>query len=107
VLVLDGTVRRPIAGPVAALLEALDGREVALVVDPPMLVFDPPVPEPASPPADWVRVLAGQYAGREGRWLGPAGLRRFAAGVHLEAGTIALDDGQVVVVPIADLERFG
>ena len=107
VLVLDGTVRRPISGPVAALLAALDGREVALVVDPPMLVFDPPVPEPDPPPADWVRVLGGEHAGREGRWLGPAGLRRFAAGVHLEAGTIALDDGQVVVVPLADLERFG
>ena len=40
VLVLDGAVRRPIASPVAALLERLAGPEVALLVDPPALVFD-------------------------------------------------------------------
>ena len=77
VLVLDGTVRRPIAGPVAALLEALEGREVALVVDPPMIVFDPPVPEPAPPPADWVRVLA-RRARRAARVAGSG--RRGCAG---------------------------
>ena len=55
-----------------------------------------------------MRVLAGEHAGREGRWLGPAGLRRFAAGVHLEAGTIVRSTtAQVAVVPLADLERFG
>jgi hypothetical protein len=106
VLVLDGTVRRPIAGPMAALFAALDGQEVAIVVDPPMLVFDPPRPEPGPPPRDWVRVVAGELAGREGRWLRAAGLRRFAAGVHLEAASIALDDGRVATVPLADLERF-
>jgi hypothetical protein len=106
VLILDGTVRRPIAGPIAALLGALDGREVAIVVDPPMLVFDPPNALPEPPPSDWVRVQAGELAGREGRWLRSAGLRRFAAGVHLEAAAIALDDGRVAVVPVADLERF-
>jgi hypothetical protein len=106
VLILDGTVRRPIAGPMAVLLGALEGREVAIVVDPPMLVFDPPTPRPEPPPTDWVRVQAGELAGREGRWLRSAGLRRFAAGTHLEAASIALDDGRVAVVPVADLERF-
>jgi hypothetical protein len=106
VLVLDGAVRRPIPGPIAALLAALEGREVAIVVDPPMLVFDPPQPEPAPVPRDWVRVLAGELAGREGRWLRSVGPRRFAAGVHLEAASIALDDGRVTIVPLADLERF-
>jgi hypothetical protein len=79
---------------------------VAIVVDPPMLVFDPPNALPEPPPSDWVRVQAGELAGREGRWLRSAGLRRFAAGVHLEAAAIALDDGRVAVVPVADLERF-
>jgi hypothetical protein len=106
VLVLDGTVRRPIASPMAAIFAALDGREVAIVVDPPLLVFDPPRPEPAAPARDWVRVVAGELAGREGRWLRSAGARRFAAGVHLEAAAIALGDGRVVEVPVADLERF-
>jgi hypothetical protein len=106
VLILDGTVRRPIAGPVAAWFAALEGREVAIVVDPPMVVFDPPTPEPAPPPETWVRIQAGALAGREGRWLRSAGLRRFAAGVHLESASIALDDGSVADVPLADLERF-
>lgn len=106
VLALEGTLRRPIPGPIAALLAALDGREVALVIDPPMLVFDPPSPEPQRPAAGWVRVRAGELTGREGRWLRAAGIRRFAAGAHLEAATIALEDGRVAVVPLADLERF-
>lgn len=106
VLILDGTVRRPIAGPVARLLAALEGRQVAIVVDPPRLAFAATDPPPASWPDDWVRVQGGELAGREGRWLRSAGLRRFAAGVHLEAAAIALDDGTVAVVPLADLERF-
>ncbi len=106
VLILDGTVRRPIAGPIARLLGALEGREVAIFVDPPMLVFDPPATRFEPPPRDWVRVQAGELSGREGRWLRSAGLRRFAAGVHLEAAAIVLDGGEVAVVPVADLERF-
>jgi hypothetical protein len=90
----------------AALFAALEGREVAIVVEPPMLVFDPLRPEPTPPALDQVRVLAGELAGREGRWLRPAGLQRFAAGAQLEAAVIALDDGRVVTIPIADLERF-
>jgi len=50
--------------------------------------------------------MGGSLAGREGRWLRGAGLRRFPAGVLLEAATIALDDGEVATVALADLERF-
>jgi hypothetical protein len=71
-----------------------------------MVVFDPGTARPDVVPRDWVRVQAGELAGREGRWLRSAGLRRFAAGVHLEAAAVALDDGRVAVVPVADLERF-
>ena len=35
-----------------------------------------------------------------------AGLRRFRAGTHLEAGRVRFDDGTAAVVPLADLERF-
>jgi hypothetical protein len=45
-------------------------------------------------------------AGREGRWAGPAGPRRFGAAVHLEAGFVRFDDGPPTPVPLADLERF-
>ncbi len=105
VLVLDGTFRRPIPGPLQALFEQLVGREVGIVADPPMLVIDPPLDPPVVPP-EWVRIRHGDLAGREGRWRGPAGRRRFGAGVQLEAGTVELDDGSIVVVPIPDLERF-
>ena len=107
VLVLDGHVRRPIASPAMTILEALAGREAAIVVDPPMLVFDAPLVLPEAP-ADYVRVRHGAAAGREGRFAGLAGLRRFEAGVHLESAYVRFPDAdRPVVVPLADLERYG
>lgn len=107
VLVLDGALRRPIAGPVAAILDALAGVRVAITVDPPALIFDQPGLRFVAPPTDHVRVRTGDHAGEEGQWAGPAGLRRFVGGTFLEAGWIVLHDGSTVPVPIADLERFG
>jgi hypothetical protein len=107
VLVLDGHVRRPIAGPVMAILDVIAGREAAIVDDPPMLVFDAPEGDLPEAPAEHVRVRGGVALGREGRWLGLAGLRQFDAGVHLEAGLVQFADAaHPSVVPLADLERF-
>jgi hypothetical protein len=106
VLVLDGAVRRPIAGPIAAVLERLAGATVAITVDPPAMIFDEPGITVEPPPADLVRVRAGEHAGEEGRWAGLAGVRRFAGGTFLEAGWVVLGDGPPVSIPIADLERF-
>ena len=106
VLVMDGAARRPMAGPVMDLLGALVGHEVAIVPEPPMLLFDAPdLVMPASPP-DLVRIRAGTLAGHEARWLGPAGRRRFGGGVDLEAGRVRLGDGSAVALPLGDLERF-
>jgi hypothetical protein len=106
-IALDGYQRRPLATPVLALLAALAGREVAIVPDPPLLVFDVaevPLPEL---PIDWVRVRSGQYAGREGRWLEALGTRRFRAGIHLDAALVRfVDESDPTIVPVADLERF-
>ncbi len=106
VLVLDGAVRRPIASPISSVLAAIAGREVAIVMDPPALVFDESEVDLAPPPTDLVRVRAGERVGREGRWAGLAGLRRFADGTFLEAGWIRSDGGVPMAVPLADLERF-
>ena len=106
VLILDGAVRRPIASPVRALLESIDGREVAIVGDPPMLVFDPAGAEMPEVPADFVRIGSGPAAGREATWVADLGIRRFRAGVRLRAGLVRLDDGSEVAVPLADLERY-
>ena len=106
VLVLDGAARRPMGGAVLALLGALTGHEVAIVTDPPMLVFDRPALAVPAPPADLVRIRAGMFAGREGRFLEAIGPRRFAGGGHLEAGLVRLPDGTTTAVPIGDLERF-
>lgn len=106
VLVLEGAIRRPLAGPVMDIVEALEGHDVALVADPPMLVFEEPELDVPTPEPDRVRIRAGQLMGREGTWAGLAGQRRFAGGVHLEAGTVRFDDGSLVAVPIGDLERF-
>jgi len=106
VLILDGVIRRPIAGPIAAILEALSGMTVAISVDPPALVFDVPSIEVTMPPPDHVRVRSGEHAGEEGRWAGLAGIRRFPGGTFLEAGWVAFGDDAPRPVPIADLERF-
>jgi hypothetical protein len=107
VLALDGHQRRPIATPILTLLASLAGREVAIVPDPPLLLLDAlDVPLPELPP-DWIRVRSGPHAGREGRWLGSAGLYRFRAGIHLEAAKVRLgDDKDSTIVALADLERF-
>ena len=106
VLVLDGATRRPLAGAVQAVLAALVGREVAIVTDPPTLVFDLPNLVIPDPPVDLVRIRAGSLAGREGRFVRAIGPRRFTGGVHLEAGIVHLPDGTTAAVPLGDLERF-
>jgi hypothetical protein len=107
VLVLDGAVRRPIARAIAGALEALEGQTVAITTDPPALVFDLPDVPIEVPAPGHVRVRAGEHAGAEGRWAGPAGVRRFTGGTSLEAGWVVLDGDAPVPIPIADLERFG
>jgi hypothetical protein len=106
-LALDGHQRRPIATPILALLAALAGREVAIITDPPLLVFDvAEVPLPELPP-DWIRVRSGPHAGREGRWLEPAGLYRFRGGIHLEGAVVRfVDETETTILPVSDLERF-
>ena len=91
---MDGATRRPMAGPIMALLAAMVGREAAIVADPPMLIFDAPDLVVPLPPPDLVRIRAGALSGHEARWLGAAGRRRFAGGVDLEAGHVRLADGQ-------------
>lgn len=107
VLVLEGAVRRPLAGPVMDLLDALEGHDVAIVGEPPMLIFDHPDLEMPPLRPDLIRIRAGQLSGREGSWAGLVGPRRFPGGVHLEAGGVRFEDGTTVAIPIGDLERFG
>jgi len=107
VVVLDGNLRRPLAGPVAAILVALSGREVGLAAEPALLLAGRSMDGLPLPPPDRVRLRGGADVGAEGRWLGPAGSRRFAPGIQAEAGLVELDGGRVVVVPLGDVERFG
>jgi hypothetical protein len=106
VLVLDGAGRRPIASPIMAMLESLEGRTVAIVARPACLVVDDPDLDLPTPPADMVRVRSGPLAGAEGTWLGLAGPRRFPAGVTLEAGLVRFGERAPIAVPLGDLERF-
>lgn len=106
VLALEGHVRTPIAGPVMAILGALAGRDVALVGDPPLLLVDRGPDQLPAPAPGLVRVRSGVSAGREGRWAGLAGPRRFASGVRLDAGFVDVGDAAPLVVPLTDLERF-
>jgi hypothetical protein len=106
VLVLDGATRRPIATAVMAVLAALAGREVAIIVDPPSLVFDEPGVSIPAPDPGWIRVRSGPLAGQEGRWAGLAGPRRFGPGTHLEAGFVEIPGEPPVALPLNDLERY-
>ena len=105
VLVVEGSIRRPIPAPIMAMFEVLDGQEVALLGDPPVLAFTRWPLGLAEPARDSVGIRSGPLVGREGRWIGPAGLRQFAGGVPQEAGWIDLDGGEVAVA-VGDLERF-
>jgi hypothetical protein len=88
------------------VVAALVGQEVAIVQDPPALVFDTPGVDVPRPSPDRVRVRSGSLVGQEGTWLGPLGPRRFSGGVHLEAGSVRFTDGHTLAIPIGDLERF-
>ena len=107
VLVLDGAVRRPLAGPVQAVL-ARAGRPRGRDRRPTRRCSSSIARTSSSPtpPADLVRIRAGALAGREGTFVRAIGPRRFAGGVHLEAGLVRLPDGTVAAVPLGDLERF-
>ncbi len=106
VLVLDGAVGRPIATPVLAVLDALEGRTVAIVDEPACLVIDDPEVELPEATPGTVRVTGGPLAGAEGTWAGLAGPCRFAGGVLLEAGLVRLGGRSPVAIPLGDLERF-
>jgi hypothetical protein len=106
ILILDGASRRPIASPLMALFEAVEGGLVAIVGDPPVLVIDDPSVLLPSPAGDLVRVRSGPLAGAEGTWAGLAGPRRFPAGVTLEAAFVRFGGRPPVAIPLGDLERF-
>lgn len=106
ILVLDGAARRPIATPLMAMFERLEGQMVAIVGSPPSLVVDDASIELPAPPADLLRVRSGPLAGAEGAWAGLAGPRRFPAGVTLEAAFVRFGGRPPVAIPIGDLERF-
>jgi hypothetical protein len=109
-IVLDGYGKRPIPEPIWRILSAAAGQEVGIVPEPEMLVIDaaqsiPPVS------ADAVRVCGGEWFGRQGRLLGPAGRWRLQGGLQGPAARVALEasgrePAAEAVVAIADLERF-
>ena len=106
ILVLDGAARRPIASPLMAMFERLEGQMVAIVGSPPALVIDDASIELPAPPPDLLRVRSGPLAGAEGAWAGLAGPRRFPAGVTLEAAFVRFGGRPPVAIPLGDLERF-
>ena len=110
VLILDGYGKRPIPGPVWSWLVAAEGREVALVQDPPALITD--AEPPPRQPAARVRVAAGPDVGRDGVLVELVGPWRGRGGVYQPAGRVELDAeppdiaAASRIVALADLERF-
>lgn len=121
-LVLDGYGKRPIPAEAWAILQAAAGREVAILIDPPLLVLPADAlpagllaatsgPAPAGPIR--VRAVAGRPLGREGVWVGPAGRRAAGAGFEAPMAWVRFDPAAsesasapgLEAVPVADLER--
>ena len=100
VLVLDGAVRRSIAGPVVGLLEALEGHEVAIVNDPGARLRRAGQRRRRSAARSRPRPQRSR-AGHEGRWVASLGPRRFAHGVQLEAAQVRFAEG-LAVVPVGN-----
>jgi hypothetical protein len=111
-LALDGYGKRPIPVTHWECLVAAAGREVAISVDPPMVVFDAGQAIPSAPP-DRVRVTGGEWLGRSGTVLEYLGPRRRPGGIHMDCVFAALDPilpgspPDVVEIAAADLERDG
>lgn len=109
-VVLDGYGKRPFPSPLWRCLAAAEGREVALTMDPALVVLPAGTPLPApDPDAVWVR--SGDQLGREGRLLEVLGPERHAAGVYQPSARVLLlgDERRPEeerVIPLADLERF-
>jgi hypothetical protein len=106
VLILDGFLRRSLAGPMQEILSTLVGSEVGLVASPPLLVTARPPAGLPLPGPDRVRVRGGPEVGREGLLGDLAGPRRLPGGIVVETARVQLDDGRAVVVAVGDLERF-
>ncbi|MGH2468298.1 MAG: hypothetical protein ACRDGL_11330 [Candidatus Limnocylindrales bacterium] len=121
-LVLDGYGKRPIRAEAWAILQAAAGREVAILIDPPLLIvpadavpagFLRAAGRPAQAGPIRVRVVAGRQLGREGVWVGPAGRRVAGAGFEAPMAWVRFDPGALgaagspapEAVPVADLER--
>ena len=108
VLVLDGAIRRPIAGPWPRSSRGWPGSTVAIIgrsAGARLRRARPSTVDP--PPADHVRVRSGEHAGEEGRWAGLAG-RPPVRGRHVPRGRLGRLRRRAAAcsVPIADLERF-
>lgn len=109
VLVLDGYGKRAIAASTWARLSAAAGTEVAISIDPPLLLLRHDLELPA-PTADRVRICGGDDAGREGTFVQEAGRLRWAAGIEAAGGLVRLDplepgaEAHERLVPLADLE---
>jgi len=106
VLILDGYLRRSLSSPVREILAALVESEVGLVGGPPLLVTTMAPGGLPQPDPDRVLVRGGPEVGREGRFVGLAGLRRLPGGIVVETARVVLDEGRDAIVAVGDLERF-
>lgn len=105
ILVLEGAVRLPIGASTMAVLDALEGRTVALVPEPAALVVDAPSLALPAPDPTVVRIRSGPWAGLEGAFAGLAGPRRVDRGVIVETAWVRIGDRPPVAVALGDLDR--
>lgn len=120
VIVLDGFGHRPFNTAAYKLLTTSDRREVAINPIPwdrtsgirPELIIPLPGKGSLEPPSEakmfekgqMVRALRAPYAGKIGKITSIKENKRFQSGLHLQAAEIRLEDGDKVVVPLANLE---
>ncbi len=106
VLVLDGYLRRSLAGPMRDLLAALDGQGRRPRRKPAHAGGRRGTAQPPAPSRSHIRLRGGAETGHEGRFIELAGPLRLDAGVVVEGARVRLDDGRTMAVALGDLERF-
>jgi hypothetical protein len=120
IIVLEGFGRLPIGASSHKLMVSYERRDVTMNAEPwnqltgvkPEVFFPAAVPESVSPPPEFIplgvgqqaRILRAPKAGETGKIVELKGMTTFPGGLRARAARILLENGENVIIPLANLE---
>jgi hypothetical protein len=120
IIVLEGFGRLPIGAASHKLMVSYERRDVTLNAEPwnqftgikPEVFFPAAVPESVTPPPEFiplgvgqpVRILRAPKAGETGKIVELKGMTTFSGGLRTRAARVLLENGESVIIPLANLE---